>query len=76
MKTVSSLFKRYMHIHCWFAYSLLQEVNKNFFNLIDCVGIFALLKYRWSFVDNSHVRAWAIAIGTVLVVEWCYIGYE
>mmetsp|Transcript_14723 Transcript_14723/g.16912 ORF Transcript_14723/g.16912 Transcript_14723/m.16912 type:complete len:232 (-) Transcript_14723:120-815(-) len=53
------------------TFDLVSETNKNFFNLIDCVGIFALLQYRFSFMDKPNVRAWAITIGWGLCESIC-----
>lgn len=36
---------------------------KNAFNLIDLLGIYILLKYKWSSLDDQFARIIAIALG-------------
>jgi len=56
-------------------FDLAMEINKNIFNVIDCLGIFVALKNRWSTAqmnsENPNVRIWAFAIGWSLCDAIC-----
>jgi len=53
------------------SFDLSMEVQKNIFNLIDYLGIFVALKYRWSFTDNQSVRITAFTIGWSFFESLC-----
>jgi len=44
-------------------FNLLLEINKNLFNLVDIMGIYVALKYKYTLLDNQLVRVLAVAIG-------------
>eukprot|EP01016_Furgasonia_blochmanni_P052608 TRINITY_DN840_c0_g1_i1.p2 TRINITY_DN840_c0_g1~~TRINITY_DN840_c0_g1_i1.p2 ORF type:complete len:230 (-),score=78.47 TRINITY_DN840_c0_g1_i1:262-951(-) len=48
-----------------------NELNKNSFNIIDIVGIYLLLKSKWSVLDNSSLRIVAVAVGWHFVEALC-----
>ena len=40
-----------------------QELRQNLFNLVDFIGIYFILRYKWTFIDDLPCRILSIAIG-------------
>lgn len=45
------------------GFDLVREVNSNIFNFVDLLGLYAALRYKYTLMDSSAHRIFAVTIG-------------
>eukprot|EP01017_Pseudomicrothorax_dubius_P020846 TRINITY_DN2261_c0_g1_i6.p1 TRINITY_DN2261_c0_g1~~TRINITY_DN2261_c0_g1_i6.p1 ORF type:complete len:232 (-),score=41.35 TRINITY_DN2261_c0_g1_i6:142-837(-) len=52
-------------------FDLQMELNKNTFNLIDIIGIYAILRSKWTALNDSRARLYSIGLGWAFTEGLC-----